>query len=81
MSLQAQLDEIAAASKSKLPADAQAVMQRENDALVAAGVRDQAPSVGDEVPALAAEGADGPVTLAGALEDGPVVLTWFRGNW
>ena len=81
MSLQAKLDEIAAASKSKLPAHARTVMQRENDALVASGVRDGAPSVGDAVPALAAEGPDGPVTLAGALERGPVVLTWFRGNW
>ncbi|MDF1814329.1 MAG: peroxiredoxin-like family protein [Verrucomicrobiales bacterium] len=46
------------------------------------GLTDQALNVGDKAPDFTLGDPDGkPVRLSDLLEDGPVVLTWYRGGW
>ena len=82
MSLQEQLDELRAKSKTRIPPEAQAVMQRSIDELRASGILSRVPKVGDRAPDFTLPNAAGqPVGLAGLLAKGPVVVSFYRGRW
>ncbi len=82
MSLQEQLDELRAKSKTRIPPETQAVMQRSIDELRASGILSRAPKVGDRAPDFTLPNAAGqPVSLAGLLAKGPVVVSFYRGRW
>ncbi len=82
MSLQEQLDELRAKSKTRIPPEAQAVMQRSIDELRASGILSRVPKVGDRAPDFTLPNAAGqPVSLAGLLAKGPVVVSFYRGRW
>ncbi|MFI4916900.1 MAG: peroxiredoxin-like family protein [Phycisphaerales bacterium JB060] len=51
-------------------------------AVVDAGVVEDAKNVGDQAPGFTLENQQGEeVSLSDLLEDGPVVLLWYRGGW
>jgi hypothetical protein len=82
MSLQEQLDELRAKSKTRIPPEAQAVMQRSIDELRASGILSRVPKVGNQAPDFTLPNAAGqPVSLAGLLAEGPVVVSFYRGRW
>ena len=82
MSLQEQLDELRAKSKTRIQPEAQAVMQRSIDELRASGILSRVPKVGDRAPDFTLPNAAGqPVSLAGLLDKGPVVVSFYRGRW
>lgn len=82
MSLQEQLDELRAKSKTRIPPEAQAVMQRSIDELCASGILSRVPKVGDRAPDFTLPNAAGqPVSLAGLLAKEPVVVSFYRGRW
>ncbi len=46
------------------------------------GIEDRAKNVGDRAPDFTlTRAAGGTFHLAGALQDGPIVLLWYRGGW
>lgn len=50
--------------------------------VVNSGILDKALNVGDKAPNFALNNAlNQPVSLYKTLENGPVVLTWYRGGW
>lgn len=82
MSLQEQLDELRAKSKTRIPPEAQTVMQRSIDELRASGILSRVPKVGNRAPDFTLPNAAGqPVSLAGLLAEGPVVVSFYRGRW
>lgn len=81
MSLQATLDAMAAASREKIPADAQAIMKNQLQGLIDSGLVERAIGEGDVAPEFSLAGPDGKVSLGELTAKGPVVLTWFRGSW
>lgn len=79
-SLAAQLEE--AASNSPLPPEIKEQMARHRDEVEATGIYDQAKKKGDTAPDFSLEDYRGEdVDLAGLLNEGPVVLMWYRGGW
>ena len=82
MSLQEQLDAMSAQSKTRIPPEAQAVMQRSLDELRASGILSRVPKVGDRAPDFTLPNAAGqPVSLTGLLAKGPAVVSFYRGRW
>jgi hypothetical protein len=82
MALQEQLDELRAKSKTRIPPEAQAVMQRSIDELRASGILSRVPKIADRAPDFTLPNAAGqPVSLAGLLAKGPVVVSFYRGRW
>lgn len=58
------------------------VLQRENARILAEGLRDKALREGQVAPDFSLPAANGQlVTLAQLLAQGPVVLTFYRGEW
>ena len=82
MSLQEQLDALRAQSKTRIPGEAQVVMQRAIDELRASGIVSRVPKVGDRAPDFTLPNAAGqPVALRSLLARGPVVVSFYRGRW
>lgn len=82
MSLQEQLDALRAQSKSRIPAEAQVVMQRSIDELRASGIVSRVPKVGDQAPDFTLPNTGGQqVGLKSLLAQGPVVVSFYRGRW
>ena len=82
MSLQAKLDTIRAAAKTRIPPEAQAIMQRSVDDLRASGIMDRIARVGQPAPDFTLPSAAGAsVSLADLRVRGPVVLSFYRGRW
>jgi len=82
MSLQEQLDTARAQSKTRVPAEAQVVMQRSIDELRASGILNRVPKIGDRAPDFTLPNAGGQlIGLAALLAKGPVVLSFYRGRW
>ncbi len=82
MSLQEQLDALRAQSKSRIPVEAQAVMQRSVDELRASGIMTRVPRVGERAPDFTLPNAsEQPITLRGLLARGPAVVSFYRGRW
>lgn len=80
--LQDQLDAMRSASSERIPADKRAIMARVTEDMIARDLASQAKSVGDAAPQFALEGARGETFQSSvALANGPLVLTWYRGNW
>lgn len=81
-SLQAELNARNAEASAKRPADRTAMMEAGNRKVAESGVLDAAKKVGDMAPDFTLSDANGePVTLSTLLQDGPVVLLWYRGGW
>ena len=80
--LKDQLEAIRTMAKSRLPDDAQALMQRDIDDIRASGLLERVVKVGQRAPDFTLPNTEGvPVSLAARLEKGPVVLSFFRGRW
>ena len=69
MGLQDRLDTIREGSKTRVPPETRAVMQRNIEELRASGIMDRVARVGQ------------PVSLAALRAPGPLVLSFYRGRW
>ena len=82
MTLTERLDAILAAAETRIPPEAQAIMQRSTDGLRASGIMDRVARVGSPAPKFTLPNAAGAaVSLDGLLARGPVVLSFYRGRW
>jgi peroxiredoxin len=78
--LQQQIQETLA--KSKVPAEIRATFQKNIQALIDAGIAQHSVKEGNKAPDFALTNARGTTTkLADLLAKGPVVLTFYRGEW
>lgn len=65
-----------------MPADIAAAMTRADAALAASSLVDRALGAGEFAPDFTLPDVDGaPVSLARALRDGPVIVSFYRGGW
>ncbi len=82
MRLQERLDAIREQGKTRIPLEAQAVLRKNIDDLRAAGILIRVARAGSPAPHFTLNNAAGqPVSLAGLLARGPVVLSFYRGRW
>jgi hypothetical protein len=82
MALQEKLDAMREMSKTRVPPEAQAVMQRSIADLRASGIMNRVARVGQPAPDFTLPNAAGtPVSLTGLRARGPVVLSFYRGRW
>ena len=82
MTLKEELDARRAMSAQKSPPERSAAFQRGIDQLIADGIADRAVKEGDIAPDFTLPNARGEqVSLYACLENGPVVLTFYRGGW
>ena len=82
MTLQEKLDAMRAASKTRIPPEAQAIMHRSIEDLRASGIMNRVARVGHPAPYFTLpNGVGQPVSLQGQLARGPVVLSFYRGRW
>ena len=82
MTLAERLDTMRAAAKTRIPPEAQAVMQRSVDDLRASGLANRVARVGQPAPKFTLPDAAGEqVGLDSLLARGPVVLSFYRGRW
>jgi len=82
MSLQEWLDTVRQNFEKQAPPQAVALMHRATDDLRNSGITDRALKEGQTAPLFELENSHGSlVSLSGLLEHGPVVITYFRGNW
>lgn len=80
--LTAQLAEYREGFSKRAPQEMQDLFQERVDDLAASGILDEAVNVGDAAPGFTLPNARGEeVSLATLLEQGPVVITWYRGGW
>ena len=76
------LDAIRTTAKTRIPPEAQAVMQRSTDDLRASGLVTRIARVGRPAPKFTLPNAAGEqVNLDDLLARGPVVLSFYRGRW
>ncbi len=81
-SLQSQLDAKKAAFESRASEEKLKLYGDGINAVVESGIVESAKQVGDTAPNFSLQNATGEtVQLADYLKKGPVVLTWYRGNW
>ena len=81
-SLNRQLAEHKAKSRSKVPPEVVAVMQDANAELLSLGIPDRCLKEGSEAPDFALPNARGrTVKLSELLVRGPVVVAFYRGAW
>jgi hypothetical protein len=77
MTLKEQLDALKTQSKTRIPPEAQAVMQRSIDEVRQSGLLKTTVKVGDRAPDFILPNTGGqPVSLASLLAGGPVVLSF-----
>ncbi len=82
MTLQEKLDAMRAASKTRIPPEAQAIMHRSIEDLQASGIMNRVARVGQTAPDFTLPNAVGqPVSLTELVARGPVVLSFYRGRW
>ena len=82
MSLQARLDRIKASFEKEAPAAVLELFHRVTEDLKNSGVADGILGVGDRAPEFAlVDTKDRTTSLASLRENGPVVLSFFRGDW
>ena len=82
MGLTEQLDAMREMSKTRIPPEARAVMERSIDDLRASGIMNRVARVGQAAPSFALPNTDGrSVSLAELCARGPVVLSFYRGRW
>jgi hypothetical protein len=82
MTLQEKLDALREASRTRVPPEARAVMQRSIEDLRASGIMNRIVKVCQKAPDFTLPNAAGrPVGLAELRARGPVVLSFYRGRW
>jgi hypothetical protein len=82
MELQARLDSIREASKSRIPPETRGVMQAHIEELRASGILDRVVRVGQPAPDFTLPNAAGtPVSLGDLRARAAVVLSFDRGRW
>ena len=82
MALREKLDTIRAASRTRIPPDTQAIMQRSIDDLRASGIMSRIARVGQSAPDFSLpNAASRSVGLTDLRARGPVVLSFYRGRW
>ena len=80
MTLEAKLAELRSASK--IPEDKRAIMGQATKDLRDSGALDRTIKVGDALPDFSLENANGvTINSPDLLDQGPVVVTVFRGVW
>jgi peroxiredoxin len=80
--LNEQIAQTVAAFMSQLPPDTTAVVGGSFEKLAASHVAEDAKNVGEIAPDFRLPNATGrPVSLYGELNNGPVVLSFYRGGW
>lgn len=81
-SLQAKLDARNRQFAQKAPAEMIELFESGVDSVRASGVLETAINTGDTIPMFSLPDPHGDtVSIAELLEDGPVVIAWYRGNW
>ena len=82
MSLQARLDRIRTNFEKDAPPEALAIMHRATDDLRASGIMNRVVGEGQTAPDFTLEDSRGnTVDLAALRTQGPVILTFYRGDW
>ena len=82
MTLQERLDGMREASKTRIPPEARAVMERSVADLRASGIMHRIARIGQGAPDFAMPDVTGQtVSLADLRARGPVVLSFYRGRW
>jgi hypothetical protein len=82
MPLKDKLDETRAASAKRRTAEEWAVMQRATDDLRTSGILDNVLKAGQAMPTFTGTSHDGRrISSASLLQQGPLVLSFFRGHW
>jgi hypothetical protein len=82
MTLQEKLDTMREGSKSRVPPETRAIMQRSIDDLRTGGIMTRVARVGQPAPDFALPNAAGrPIGLQELLVRGPLVLSFYRGRW
>src|SRR5271157_3292511 len=81
-SLKAQIEAFQAQSASKIPPEVAERGKARRAQLVQSGIADKSLKAGESAPDFTLPDAYGkPVTLSALLAHGPVVLTFYRGDW
>lgn len=82
MPLKDTLDETRTASIRRRTAEQRALMQRATEDLRASGILDTVLKAGQMTPAFTGASHDGRrIASADLLQQGPLVLSFFRGHW
>jgi hypothetical protein len=82
MSLTEDLTKRREESRAMIPPDALAVMDKATDELLRSGIVEQSLKPGESAPDFVLPNALGKeVSLAGLLNKGPLVLSFYRGGW
>ncbi len=82
MSLIEKIDEYKKVFKEKAPKNIQELMQQTTQALADSGITLKGPKESETMPLFSLPNHKGEtVSLANLLEDGPVVITFYRGGW
>ncbi|OQW69834.1 MAG: alkyl hydroperoxide reductase [Proteobacteria bacterium ST_bin12] len=82
MSLQLELDAVAEQIKQKAPPAALASIEKANDELAKSPLANLALKIGDSIPAFELPDASGKlIKSADLLKQGPILLTFYRGEW
>jgi len=82
MSLEQKLAELREASAKKMPAEARSVVMQARQDLEASGIVGRALKAGIAAPEFSLADSAGDIfSLSDLRRHGPVVLTFFRGNW
>ena len=82
MTLKERLEAMKAEAAKKMPPEAAAVAKRATEELLRSGIADRARKVGDRAPGFELPDAKGEMVRSqDLLARGPLVLTFYRGNW
>jgi AhpC/TSA family len=82
MALQEKLDTMREMSKTRIPPEAQAIMQRSVADLRASGIMTRVARIGLTAPDFTLPNVDGrSISLTDLRARGPVVLSFYRGRW
>jgi hypothetical protein len=82
MGLQDKLDEYKKSFLEKAPPEAVGVIQRATEDLKNSGILDKVLKVGESAPEFSLPDENGNlVALKGLLAQGPVVISFYRGQW
>ena len=82
MRLQDKLDEYKKSFLEKAPSEAVEVMQRATEDLKNSGILDKVLKTGESAPEFSLPDENGNlVELKGLLAQGPVVISFYRGQW
>lgn len=82
MTLAAKLNAFKQEFEPKLPAEVLAQMHQATRDLRGSGILQNAPKIGDTLPAFSLKNQDGAtVSSADLLTKGPLIISFFRGSW